>query len=175
MVTSNRPLRGEKGTLYEGGIRVPLIVRWPGRVAAGTTCAVPVTSADFLPTILEMAGISPEGAAPLDGESLLPLLRGRGGLRRQAIYWHYPRYHHSTPAGAIREGRWKLIEFFEDNHVELYRLDRDLGETRDLSREQPEKARALRARLATWRKSVGAGMPRPNPDYDPARAGDWGR
>ena len=175
VVTSNAPLRSEKGTLYEGGVRVPLIVRWPGRVKPGGTCSEPVTSPDFYPTLLDIAGASPPAEQKLDGESLVPLLRGRRGLDRDAIYWHYPHYHHSTPAGSIRQGRHKLIESYEDNALELYDLSEDIGEQRNLAARRPRKAEELRAKLDTWRKSVGANMPTENPDYDPARAHEWGK
>jgi arylsulfatase A len=175
IVTSNAPLRAEKGTLYEGGIRVPLIVRWPGAIKAGSVCSVPVTSVDFYPTFLEIAGGKGEANHVLDGESLLPLLGGAREMNRDAIFWHYPHYHHSTPAGAIRTGNWKLIEFFEEDKVELYNLEGDVGEKNNRTAKMPEKARQLRRRLAAWRRSVGAEMPVPNPDFDPARRYEWGQ
>ena len=167
--TSNAPLRAGKGTLYEGGIREPMIVRWPGVVKAGATCDEVVTSVDFFPTILEMAGATAEGAAGIDGVSIVPLLKQAGRLSREAVYWHYPHYHNTLPGGAVRAGDWKLIEYFEDGRVELYNLKEDLGETKDLAAAMPEKAADLRKKLADWRKSVGAQMPTPNPDYDPAK------
>jgi len=173
-VTTNAPLRGEKGTLYEGGIREPLIVRWPGVVKPGTTCSVPVSSVDFYPTFLDIVGGKGEPNHVLDGESILPLLRRAGTPRRDAIYWHYPHYHHSTPAGAIREVRWKLIEFYEDGRLELYDLESDIGEKNNLAAKMPQKAAQLQRKLAMWRQSVGAKMPTPNPDYDPAKANEWG-
>ncbi|MHC4327423.1 MAG: sulfatase-like hydrolase/transferase, partial [Planctomycetota bacterium] len=160
IVSTNAPLRDEKGTVYEGGVREPLIVRWSGVVKPGTTCSVPVTSVEN---------------QPLDGETILPLLKQTGTLERSAIYWHYPHYHHSRPAGAIREGDWKLIEFFEEGLLELYNLKRDIGEKNNLAGTMPEKAAALQRKLAKWRRSVGAKMPTPNPDYDPARAHEWAR
>jgi uncharacterized sulfatase len=172
-VMSNAPLRDEKGTLYEGGIRVPLIVRWPGVIRPGATCNVPATSVDFYPMFLDILGAKGPANQPLDGESLLPLLEQTGTLDRDAIYWHYPHYHHSRPAGAIREGKWKLIEFFEDGKLELYDLNKDIGETKNLADERPRKAAQLQKKLARWRKSVKAKMPTPNPDYDPARADEW--
>lgn len=175
LVTSNAPLRDEKGSLYEGGIREPMIVRWPGVVKAGTECAEPVTSVDFYPTFLDIAGVKGDPNQPLDGLSLMPLLKQSGPLDREDIFWHYPNYHHTSPAGAIRSGDWKLIEYFEDGHVELYNLAEDLSETKDLAASMPDKAKELRAKLAAWRKSVNAAMPTPNPDYDPARAGEWGK
>jgi arylsulfatase A len=174
-VTTNEPLRDEKGTLYEGGIREPLIVRWPGVVKSGTTCNAPVSSVDFYPTFLEIVGTKADPRHVLDGESILPLLRRSGTLKRDAIYWHYPHYHHSRPAGAIRQGKWKLIEFYEDGRLELYNLKNDIREKTNLATNMPEKAAELQQKLAAWRESVGAKMPTPNPDYDPARADEWGR
>jgi len=174
-VTTNAPLRDEKGTLYEGGIREPLIVRWPGVVKPGSVCSVPVSSVDVCPTFLETAGVKGDPSHVLDGESLLPLLKQTGELKRDAVFWHYPHYHHSTPAGAIRTGDWKLIEFFEDNRLELYNLKTDIGEKNNLAQEMPEKARELQWRLAGWRRSVKADMPTPNPDFDRARRYEWGR
>jgi arylsulfatase A len=175
VVTSNAPLRSEKGTLYEGGIRVPLIVRWPGVVEAGSVCRTPVTSMDLFPTILAMAGASDKLPAAVDGVSLMPLLKGAGRLEREAIYWHYPHYHHTAPCGAVRAGNHKLIEFLEDGRCELYDLAADLGEKKDLAAAMPAKAAELRRKLRQWRKSVGAGMPTPNADHDPAKADQWGR
>jgi len=163
-VTSNAPLRLGKGHLYEGGTRDPLIVRWPGKVKPGSLCDTPMISTDFFPTMLEMAGI--KGTCP-DGVSIMPLLRQKGSIERKTFYWHYPHYHRCTPGGAIRDGDWKLIEFFEDGHVELYNLKDDLSETTDLAAKMPEKAEELRKKLADWRKSVDASMPTPNPDYEP--------
>lgn len=175
IVTSNAPLRGEKGTLYEGGIREPLIVRWPGHVEAGRDTDVVVTTPDFYPTLLEIAGVPRAKDYPLDGVSLVPVLEGADVLARDAIYWHYPHYHHSAPAGAVREGDWKLIEFYDDGHIELYNLRDDIGETKDLATDVPDKAAALQNSLAQWRERVGAEMPIPNPDHDPARAHEWGK
>jgi len=158
-VTSNAPLRGGKGTLYEGGIREPMIVKWPGVVRSGTTASTPVTSTDFYPTILEMAGLPPKPEQHVDGLSLVPLLKESGPLRRDTLYWHYPHYHRTTPAGALRHGDWKLIEYFEDGRLELYNLRDDIGEQHDLASAMPEKARELQKMLADWRRSVSAQMP----------------
>jgi len=169
--TSNAPLRAGKGTLYEGGIREPLIVRWPGVVKAGTTSDEVVISVDFFPTILEMAGVAyePGPKHALDGISFVSVLKQAGKLTREAVYWHYPHYHNTTPGGIIRAGDWKLIEYFEDGRVELYNLREDLSETKDLAAASPEKAAELRKKLADWRTSVGAQMCTPNPDYDPSK------
>jgi arylsulfatase A len=178
-VTTNAPLRGEKGSLHEGGIRVPLVVRWPGRVPAGAECGVPVTSTDFYPTFLDAAGLTPPSGHDLDGVSLLPHLTGNTPAETPAIYWHYPHYHHSVPASAVREGDWKLIEFFEreENRLvsrfELYNLREDIGETRNLADSLPEVTGRLHQMLEDWRWSVRAQMPRLNPDHDPERAGEW--
>jgi len=175
VVTTNEPLRAEKGTLYEGGIRVPLIVWLPGVVPEGTVCDEPTISMDFYPTLLEVCGAEAPQGQVLDGVSLVPLLRQTGKPNREALYFHYPHYHHSRPAGAIRAGKWKLIEFYDDGSVELYDLEEDIGETHNLAAEMTDKAIALRARLSAWRQAVGAKMPKPNPNFDPQREGQWGR
>ena len=171
-VTSNLPLRAGKGSAYEGGVRVPLLVKWPGVTQAGSSCAVPAITPDLPPTLLEMAGLKPEKDQVVDGESLVPLLKGAGALRRDSIYWHYPHYHPggATPYSAIRQGDWKLIEFFEDNRVELYNLHEDLGERTDLAVKLPDRAEALRQKLHAWCTQVGAQLPAPNPNYDPSLA-----
>lgn len=171
---TNEPLRSEKGTLYEGGIRVPLIVRWPDRVKPFTTSDVPVIGCDFYPTLLAAVEVKEESSQPLDGQSLLPLLTQSGALKRDALYWSYPAYHHSTPAEAIRSGRYKLIEFFEDGRLELYDLSADLGEQHNLAVRLPRKATELRDRLRRWRQEVGAASPTSNPNYDPRKAHLWG-
>jgi arylsulfatase A-like enzyme len=160
--TANVPLRAGKGWLYEGGIRVPMIIRWPGRVEAGTECQVPVQSTDFFPTMMEMAGITAESNGPLDGTSLIPILTASGDLRREALFWHFPHYHGSgnRPSGAVRRGRWKLLEWFEDGAVELYDLETDLRERIDLSATEPDKVEELLTMLRSWREEVGANMPR---------------
>lgn len=171
-VTSNLPLRAGKGSQYEGGVRVPLIVKWPGVTQPGSLCEAPVITPDFYPTMLAIAKLKPARRQVIDGESLVPLLRQTGPLRRDAIYWHYPHYHPggATPYSAIRAGDWKLIEVFEDQHVELYNLKDDVSERTDLADRLPKKAAELRAKLVAWRKSVGAQLPLPNPKYDPQRA-----
>lgn len=163
-VTDLSPLRAAKGHLYEGGIRVPLIVRWPGQVEAGAISSEPVISMDFFPTILEIAGLDPAPNVPLDGESLLPLLRQSGSLERDAIYFHYPNYAfhgENRLGGAIREGNYKLIEFYDDGAVELYDVVTDIGEEHDLSEEMPDRASSMKAKLDRWLESSGAKMPRP--------------
>ncbi|MEI7899172.1 MAG: sulfatase [bacterium] len=167
-ITSNVPLRAGKGSAYEGGVRVPLIVKWPGVTKPGSICHAPVISADYFPTMLAMAGVPLPGSV-VDGECIEPLLRQSGTLKRDALYWHYPHYHPggATPYGAIRAGDFRLVEFYEDGHVELYNLKDDLSETQDLAAKLPDKTAALRQQLHDWRQRVGAQMPTPNPAYDP--------
>jgi len=167
--TSNRPLAEGKGWMYDGGTREPLIVRYPRLIQGGSTCSVPVTSPDFYPTFLELAGLDPIPEQHCDGESFVPLLRGGSQLRRDAIFWHYPHYGNQggTPACAIRAGDWKLIEFFEDGRAELYNLREDISESRNVAQDHPEKTNELKARLAQWRKEVQAKIPQPNPAYRP--------
>ncbi len=169
--TSNLPLRGGKGWLYEGGIREPMIIRWPGNTKAGSVCDEPVTSTDFYPTMLEMAGLDARPEQHADGVSMVPVLKRKGKLNREAIYWHYPHYGNQggSPGGAVRMGDYKLIEFYEDNRVELYNLSKDIGEKNDLSTKMPDKADKLRKMLHQWRKEVDAKMPTPNPDWKPKK------
>jgi arylsulfatase A-like enzyme len=170
-ITDNAPLKGGKGMLYEGGIRVPYIFRWPGKIAPGSTCAEPIISVDLYPTLLELAGAPAPSQYPLDGTSYLSLLRNGGQAvpARPPLYWHFPGYlgaggntWRTTPAGAIRAGDWKLQEFFETGRLELFNLKDDLGEKRNLAEAQPEKAKELHAALLAWRKAVNAPMPSRN-------------
>jgi len=165
--TSNLPLRAGKGWCYEGGIREPMIIRAPGVTRPGGTCSVPVTSTDFYPTMLELAGLPPRPEQHVDGLSLVPLLAGGKTLPRDAIFWHYPHYHGSTwaPGAAVRAGDWKLVEFYEEETAELYNLAGDIGERRNLAQQMPQKRDELLGLLHAWQKRVGAKMPRPNPDY----------
>lgn len=182
--TTNAPLRAGKGSAYEGGVRVPLLVRWPGVARAGAVCDEPVITNDLFPTILEAAGIAddPRGEARVDGSSIVGLLRGEEPSEaRPPLFWHYPHYHPggATPYGAVRAGRYRLVEFYEDMRVELYDLAADPGERHDLAAADPERAAELRALLHAWRERVGAQMPAPNPRYDPRerrrRGGGKGR
>lgn len=159
--TSNAPLRAGKGWLYEGGIREPMIVKWPGITPPGSTCAEPVISTDFYPTMLKMAGLPLRPSQHVDGADLCPLLKG-SSFSRGPVYWHYPHYSNQggKPSAAIRSGPYKLIEFYEDNRVELYNLDDDISEEHDLSANMPEKAKELLARLHNWQEETGARMPR---------------
>ncbi|MCZ6675489.1 MAG: sulfatase-like hydrolase/transferase, partial [Verrucomicrobia bacterium] len=168
-VTSNVPLRSGKGSLYEGGVRVPLIIHWPGITKPGSLSDEPVLTADFYPTILELANLGgdPEHNKSVDGISLAPLLKEpESRLKRDALYWHYPHYYQTTsPVSAIRRGNWKLLEFLEDGHIELYNLETDLGETQNLAPLQPPLANLLQRKLQEWRANVQAPMPRINPDF----------
>ena len=158
--SSNLPLRGAKGWLYEGGIRVPMIVKWPGVGKKGLICEEPVTSTDFYPSLLEMAGLPAMPEQHMDGVSFVPALKGEA-FERKAIYWHFPHYSNhgmQSPGGAIRLGDYKLLEYFENNTVQLFNLKDDLGEQNDLSKTQPEKVRALLNMLHAWRKEVSAQM-----------------
>lgn len=168
--TSNLPLRGGKGWMYEGGIREPLLVRWPGVVEAGSICETPVSSPDFFPTLLEATGTAAQPGQVLDGLSLLPVLKG-GQLQDRALFWHYPHYGNQggAPAAAIRRGDFKLIEWFEENRLELFNVGIDPGEQSDLSSEQSALASELRNELHAWQKEVGAKFPAPNPACDPAK------
>jgi arylsulfatase A-like enzyme len=165
--TSNAPLRSGKGTLYEGGIRVPLLVCWPGRTRPGAVCHQLVSSQDFSPTLREGFGLGTGRSDEVDGISFhLQLAEPAAPLDREALYWHYPHYYpRMTPASAVRHNNWKLIHYYEDDHLELYDVGQDLAEQRDLSGQQPERAAALRSRLDEWRRAVGARQPRPNPDF----------
>ena len=166
VATTNFPLRGAKSSAYEGGVRVPLIVCWPGVVKAGSVCTVPVSGVDFQATILEATGVKMPADQVNDGESLVPLLRGAGQLRRQALFWHYPHYGAATtPYGAVRKGDFKLIEFFETGKLELYDLGKDIGESKDLAESMPARTQELQELLRAWRRDVGAQMPTVNPDY----------
>lgn len=178
--TTNAPLRLGKASAYEGGVRVPAIVRWPGVTQPGSTNNTPVITMDWFVTLLEAAGLktppvtSSTGASGRDGVSLVPLLRGTGTLPARDLFWHYPHHQHyqlggAMPYGAIRSGDFKLVEHYNDMRVELYNIREDIGEQRDLAAALPDKTKELRARLHAWRAEVGAQMPTPNPAHDPAR------
>jgi len=156
-VTDNFPLRAGKSFLYEGGLHVPCVIRWPAHIKAGTVCDVPIITHDFFPTLLQVAGVKPERRQEVEGESLLPLFRGASSLKRQALYWHYPlakpHFLGGTSASAIRKGDFKLVEFLDSGKVELYDLGHDLSESNDLSLALPKKTAELRKELETWRKS----------------------
>lgn len=168
-VTHNIGLRAGKGSAYEGGVRVPLIVRWPGVTQPGSVSDTPVISNDLYPTILEMAGVPDAPDHIRDGESVVPILKSPAATRQSPLFWHYPHYHPggATPYSAIRDGDWRLVHFFEDDRVELYNLRDDPEERRDLAAEMPDRIRELKAKLEAWRAAVAAQLPIPNPDYDP--------
>ncbi len=168
--TSNAPLRANKGAYYEGGIRVPLIIKWPGVAKPGLVVSDPVTSTDLYPTCLAAAGLPALPNQHQDGGNLRPLLAGEGSLAARSLFWHYPHYNEhpsSLPSSVIRKGPWKLIETFDPEGIELYDLTDDLSETKNLATTETAKADELRRELEAWRKEVGAEMMRPNPDYDP--------
>jgi arylsulfatase A-like enzyme len=170
-ITDMAPLRAGKGSAYEGGVRVPFIVSWPGVTTPGTTSDVPVITPDIPATLLDLTGVGPAPDQPLDGRSLANLLRGGGTFDRDAIFWHYPHYHPggATPYSAIRAGDWRLVHFYEDDRDELYDLSADPGETTDVAARRPDRATDLRRRLDAWLADVGAQFPTPNPAFDPAR------
>jgi arylsulfatase A-like enzyme len=170
--TDNSPLRANKGTNYEGGLRVPVIVKWSGRTEPGSTSHEPVISMDFYPTILEATGQEARPYQHMDGVSLVPVLTGESRLDRDALHWHYPHYNrhpHSFPSGVIRAGDWKLNEAFETGELSLYNLADDLGETNNLAKQHPDRAAELRRQLVNWRAEVGADPMRPNPEYRETR------
>ncbi len=168
--TSNLPFRGGKGWPYEGGVREPWIVAAPGVTKAGSVCDTPVISTDYYPTLLELAGLPLKPEQHLDGVSFVPLLKGRPFDRGKPLFWHYPHYGNQggAPQGAIRDGDWKLIEWYEDGALELYNIAQDPGERTNLAARHPDRVKALHAQLAAWRKEVKAVMPTPNPKYDPS-------
>ncbi len=169
VVTSNAPLRSGKGSLYEGGVRVPLIVYWPGVTQTGSVSKEPVATMDLYPTIASILGLSME--SQFDGMSLTPLLKDpRSKLDRDTLFWHYPHYYGTTtPVSSIRQGNWKLLEYFEDNRLELYDLNSDIGETKNLADSMPHIAKKLQQSLVDWRKQVNASMPKPNPNWQAER------
>ena len=163
----NRPLRGFKGMLYEGGIRIPWIVRWPGHVQPGTTCDVPVISTDAYPTLLEIAELSPTPNHPIDGKSLVPLLRQSSGFERDAIFFHYPNYafhKRNRLGGVVRAGEFKLIKRYGSGELELYNLSDDIGEKRNLAKRRPKLARQLEKQLDNWLNETDASMPTRAPE-----------
>ena len=167
--TSNSPLRANKGSNYEGGIRVPLLIQWPGHVTGGTVCSTPVISTDLYPTILAATGLKPKPFQHLDGASLVPLLTGVGEFEREAIYWHYPHYNQhpqSFPSGVIRAGDWKLIENFESGELELFNLAEDLAESKNVADQNPTVTKGLLGKLRRWRADVGADPMHVNQQYE---------
>ena len=166
--TDNSPLRANKGSNYEGGLRVPVIFKWPGHIKPGSVSDVPMQSIDFYPTILTATGLDPIPTQHVDGLDLTPVLKGKGSLNRDSIFWHYPHYNQhpqSFPVGVIRKGEWKLIERYDDGGLELYNLADDIGEQNNLAAIHPGLAQNLLAELRAWRVDVGADPMRPNPLY----------
>jgi arylsulfatase A-like enzyme len=165
--TCNAPLQEGKGWMYEGGTREPLIVRWPGRIESGVVLDNVVTSTDFYPTLLECAGLPLLPEQHCDGVSMLPLLEGNPAFDRGAVFWHYPHYSNQggVPGCSIRDGDWKLIEFFEEGRLELYNLKEDIGEEEEVGERYPDTRDALQAKLHEWQKSIGAKIPKPNPNF----------
>ncbi|MFP4381101.1 MAG: sulfatase [Candidatus Sumerlaeia bacterium] len=170
-VTSNMPLNYGKGWMHEGGTRVSTIIRWPGVTEPGSKCDVPIISTDYYPTLLDVAGQSKMPWQHTDGVSLLPLLKGEGKLNRDAIFWHFPHYSNcgGRPGCSVRMGDYKLIEFFEDGHLELYNLREDIGEEKNLADEMPELRDRMMERLESWKEQVCARIPKPNPDWKPTK------
>jgi len=165
--TSNLPLRAGKGWIYEGGIRVPLIIRWPGVVTPGTVSRVPVCSVDYFPTIAELTGASTDNVK-LDGQSLVPLLKGMPFPEDRPLFWHYPHYGNQggAPSAAVRKGPWKLIHLYEDDSWELYNVVTDIGETQNLIQKRPDRVAEMKGLLDAWLQDVQARFPTPNPHYD---------
>lgn len=175
IASSNAPLRAEKGTVYEGGIREPFIVKWPGKVGSGTLNHSLISSVDFYPTFLELANASPDPSQTLDGKSFLDqIVNGKEDYDR-ALFWHYPVYHHDLPASVVRKGDYKLIENLVDGSLELYNLADDIGEQQNLAKSMQEKTSELQGLLKEWQKDVNAEFPIPNPDFNADKRHEWGR
>ena len=170
--TDHAPLRANKGSNYEGGIRVPFIIKWPGKTSPGSVSKEPVIGMDIYPTVLEATRLDLKPHQHMDGVSLVPILTGSGGLQRDAIYWHYPHYNQhpsAFPSGVIRAGQWKLGEAYETGKLSLFNLTNDIGETNDLANSEPARLAKLHGMLKTWREKVGADQMRPNPEYEGAK------
>jgi arylsulfatase A-like enzyme len=162
---SSGGLRGAKGLAWEGGVREPFIIKWPGVAKAGSVSDTLAIGTDFYPTMLEMAGLPQKPKEHLDGVSLVPVLKGGKSDTDRTLYWHYPHYHKTKPYGAIRDGDWRLVEFFEEGALHLFNLKDDPTESKNLTEAMPEKAKQLHSKLAAWRKEVNAQMPTPNPKH----------
>lgn len=167
MPTSNDPLRAGKGWLYEGGIRVPFAMFWPGMTEPGSVRSSPATTMDIFPTLVELAGLSPREQNAVDGESLIAIAENDANNVKRSLFWHFPHYHGSgnRPSGAVRDGRYKLIEWFEDGSLELYDLESDPTESNNIASIEPSTTARLRQLLYDWRERVEAEMPTPNPDW----------
>ena len=175
VATSNAPLKAEKGTVFEGGIREPLLVKWPAVIPAGSSSSQLISSIDFFPTFVSLA----EGKLPteqiFDGQNFAAQLKGEAEDTSRTLFWHYPVYHHDRPAGAVRQGPWKLVEFFDTQEVELYDLGTDIGEQFNVAEKYPDKKMELSRLLTEWREELAAQMPSPNPNFDPERREEWGK
>jgi arylsulfatase A-like enzyme len=177
-VTDNAPFKGGKGMLYEGGVRVPYIFRWKSKIEPGQTNETPILGVDLYPSLVELANAKAPADYPLDGKSYTPLLLGKQKtLDRDAIYWHFPGYlgagpgeWRTTPAGTVRAGDWKLVEFFEEGKQELYNLKDDVGEAHNLAAENPAKVKELHEKIVAWREKVGAKMPAKNIEQSDGQA-----
>jgi len=175
IATTNAPLRAGKGTLYEGGIRVPLIVKWPGKIKPESNSEAIVSSVDFYPTFLELAkGKKPENQV-LDGISMLPALTEDKFDPEREVFTHYPVFHHEQPMSALRKGDWKIVENLVTGEFDLYNLVYDVNEMTDLKYSYPEKLEEMKTALEKWQEDTGAAMPVPNPEFDPVRRYDWGK
>ena len=175
VASSNAPLRDEKGTVFEGGIREPMIVKWPAQVKGGSKNKSLITSVDFYPTFAELAGSELSESQKIDGESFVSLLDEEAPQEERAIFWHYPVYHHGVPASAVRKGDWKLIHLLDDGHTELYNLVEDRSEGSDLSDSKPEKTKELLDLLDEWREDVNARLPIKNPQFNAKKREEWGK
>jgi len=175
LATSNSPLRNEKGSLYEGGIREPLIVKWPAKIKKGMVSKAVVSSVDFFPTFLELANSQKDANQVLDGISIVPTLTKNEYDAERPIFWHYPVYHHDVPSGAVRKGDWKLLENQVTGDVVLYNLKSDLGESTNLAGVFPEKTKELSALLKEWQKEVKAEFAQPNPNFNKEKRNIWSK
>jgi len=175
IATENTPLRAGKGTLYEGGVRVPLVVRWPDKIKPGSKSGAIVSSVDFYPTFLELAGGKGPKNQVLDGFSMVPVWKENKSDTEREIFTHYPVYHHEQPMSALRKGDWKIIENLVDGSMELFNLRYDISEMTDLRSSYPVKFEEMKTALKRWQANTKAQMPVPNPDFDPDRRYEWGK
>ncbi len=164
--TNNYPLRGGKCMHYEGGIRVPMLIKWPGVVVPGSQSSEPVISVDIMPTICEMAGVRIPSGTTIDGMSIVPIAKQKGSIKRDSLFWHYPHYNHDLPASIIRRGKWKLIKRYGgDKEYELFDLANDMSEANDLAPENPERVKELNEKLTVWLRHTNAKLPTKNPAF----------
>lgn len=175
IASSNKPLRAEKGTLFEGGIREPLIVKWPKKIKAGSTSDALVSGIDLFPTFTKMANAQLPKNQAVDGQNIVNILLGQEEQTERSLYWHYPVYHHATPASAVREGDWKLIYFYEDEQIRLFNLKEDVGEEADLAKTYPEKSQEMLKSLKQWLKETNALLPKQNPNFNSEKRYEWAR